>query len=297
MKIKAYTLDAFTKNGSGGNPAGVVLESDDLKDIDMLNISKIINFSETAFVKRSEVADFKVQFFTPKDEVDLCGHATVATFSLMFQLNLIKQGKYTQETKAGILSVEVFHDGRIMMNQTLPIFDQIAFKDLIIDSLNITESNLLDYPLEVVSTGMRDLMVGVSSLDQLLSIKPNMEKVSKSSEIYDTIGYHLFATPGIEYKFHTRSIAPSIGIDEESATGTANGALACYLYKHQLISKSEAKDLTIEQGDILGRPSLIKVSLQMKEEEITGVFVGGYASIYQTLTIDLNQGEDTSYVG
>lgn len=83
MKINAYTLNSFAKTKEGGNPAGVVTNADSLSEEEMRKIAAVLGFSETAFVLKSNAADFKVRFFTPNEEVDLCGHATIATFLLL----------------------------------------------------------------------------------------------------------------------------------------------------------------------------------------------------------------------
>lgn len=93
MKIKVYTLNSFAKTKEGGNPAGVVMNADSLSEKQMRKIWAVLEFGETAFVLQSNVADFKVRFFTPMEEVDLCGHATIATFYVMSGLNLLKQGR------------------------------------------------------------------------------------------------------------------------------------------------------------------------------------------------------------
>ena len=103
MKIKVKKVNAFTDSIYGGNPAGVVLNSPNLTDKQMAYISKILNVSETAFVFPSVNADFKLRFFTPELEIDLCGHATIATFFTMALENFFpdKINKIvTQETKA-----------------------------------------------------------------------------------------------------------------------------------------------------------------------------------------------------
>ena len=82
----------------------------------MQHIAKIVGFSETAFVLKSNNADFKVKFFTPHSEVDLCGHATIATLYLLANKGIIRVGGYTQETKAGVLKVENHEDGTIYMH-------------------------------------------------------------------------------------------------------------------------------------------------------------------------------------
>ena len=107
MELTVYRLSSFPKEDHGGNEAGVVLDADLLKDKEMLKIAKEVGYSETAFVSKSNVADFKVRFFTPANEVSLCGHATIATFNLLRDKELINPGIYTQETKAGILKLDV----------------------------------------------------------------------------------------------------------------------------------------------------------------------------------------------
>jgi PhzF family phenazine biosynthesis protein len=83
MKVKAKIVNAFTDSLEGGNPAGVVLDSPELTDKQMADITKQLKVSETAFVFPSEKADFNIRFFSPDIEVDLCGHATIATFFIM----------------------------------------------------------------------------------------------------------------------------------------------------------------------------------------------------------------------
>ena len=209
MIVSVYTLNAFSKTHEGGNPAGVALKADTLSESQMLQIANKIGFSETAFVLKSEKADFKVRFFTPNREVDLCGYATIASFSLMANLNLIEEAKYTQETKAGILKIEVQQDKKIFMNQNNPQF---------FDELNKEE---------------------ISDFDKVYEI-------SKKNNV---IGYHLFT---FETKFnstaHCRNFALLYNIQEESATGTSNGALSCYLWKNHKIHTQQINNLVYEQG-------------------------------------------------
>lgn len=280
MKTKVYTLNAFGKTKEGGNPAGVVLDADDLSEGAMKKIAEKVGFSETAFVMDSDCADFKVKFFTPSDEVDLCGHATIATFYTLFKLDIIRPGNYSQETLAGVLDILVNEDGTIYMTQTLPEYFGIVDKKEIADSLNIPVDNISsDLPIEVVSTGLRDIIVPVNSLDILFSIDPDFDKISKISKKYGATGYHVFS---LDTKYggraHSRNFAPLYTIDEESATGTATGALSSYLYKHGKILSEEAKDLTFEQGYSMDSPSEIKAILDLMDENIVNVRVGGKCS-------------------
>ena len=263
MKVKVFTLNSFAKTPTGGNPAGVVLTTDDLSEKQMMQISEKVGFSETAFVQKSNKADFKVRFFTPTDEVDLCGHATIATYFLMWNKNQIKSGSYKQETKAGILGIEIEKEGTIFMNQNLPRFFEELDKPKIADSLNIPVGYIDPaLPIQIVSTGLKDIFVPITSIDRLYEIQPNSKKMSAINKQTGTIGYHVFT---LETKFnstaHCRNFAPLYGIPEESATGTSNGALSCYLYKHGKISNSQLSRLVFEQGYLMNRPSEILAKL------------------------------------
>jgi PhzF family phenazine biosynthesis protein len=289
MKIKVFLVNSFAKTAEGGNAAGVVLDADDFQAEDMKKIAKILGHSETAFVSKSEVADFKVRFFTPEEEVDLCGHATIATFHTMVEQGRIQPGKYTQETKAGVLQVEVKDDHTIMMNQNAPLYLDIVSREEVADSLNISISEMVDgLPTQVVSTGLRDIMVPIKNLEMLSAIKPDFAKVTEISRKYNTIGYHLFALETLgEANAHTRNLAPLYGIPEESATGTSNGALASYLFEYREINKKEASHLVIEQGYSMNKPSEIIVELETNEKNIDGVKVGGKAISFTEVDVEI----------
>lgn len=279
MKVEAYKINAFAKTVHGGNLAGVVINADFLSVDEMKKIACILGLSETAYIMKSDCADFKVRFFTPNEEVDLCGHATVGAFSTLLNQGIIKPGKYTQETKAGILKVEVEPDSTVMMHQTPPKFYDVIDKEEIAASLNITVDKVNDkLPLQIVSTGLRDIIIPIDSIDVLNSIIPDFDKVSKISEKYDVIGYHMFTLDSIYgSNAYCRNLAPLYGIPEESATGTSNGALACYLFKHGIVNQEDSKNLVFEQGYSMELPSEIFVSLGIFDNEIQEVRVGGKA--------------------
>ena len=135
-------------------------------------------FSETAFVQKSDKAVFKVKFFTPNAEVDLWGHATIATFYLLKDRQIIQAGKYTQETKAGVLAIEILQDKTVFMDQKLPQYSDILDNSVVAESLNIPPSFIRDdLPAQIVSTGLKDIFIPIKNLNDLTQIKPNFEKV------------------------------------------------------------------------------------------------------------------------
>lgn len=275
-------MNAFAKaqyGSNGGNPAGVVLGADNLHEQEMMKIAAKVGYSETAFVMNSHKADYKVRFFTPVKEVDLCGHASIATFSLLKILGKISEGDYTEETKAGTLKIKVY-DKEIFMEQNLPEFGEIIDKEIIKGCFTSdNEDFFLDLPIQVVSTGLRDILLPIKNLSLITGLKPNLSKIKEVSEKYDVTGIHAFTLSTLASSAHTRNFAPLYGIDEESATGTSNAALACYLNKY--INNATTKYI-MEQGYGMKKTSEIKVELKLDVNgKITGVYVGGTAQLLQ----------------
>lgn len=282
MNLEVYKMRAFTNTPEGGNPAGVVLKTQGLQEQDMLEIAKEVGFSETAFVFPSDSADFKVRFFTPAEEVDLCGHATIATFSVLLKEGIVKPGKYKQETKAGVLEVLIDDDGTIFMDQNTPEYHEIVDKKIIAESLNIDVQDLLDEaPVQVTTTGLKDIMIGVKGLEELRKIEGDMKKISDISEKYNATGYHVFTFETIgEATAQCRNFAPLYDIPEEAATGTASGAVSCYIYKYKkdrLEKENGEYSLIFEQGYTMDSPSMISVKIKEEQGKICKVQVGGKA--------------------
>lgn len=275
MDLTVYKLSSFPKEDHGGNEAGVVLDADSLKDKEMLKIAKEVGFSETAFVSNSNVADFKVRFFTPVNEVSLCGHATIATFNLLRDKEIISPGIYTQETKAGILKLDVKED-IVFMEQNSPVYGQvieaIEFNNCFYNDDYINQ----ELPIVILSTGMREIFLPINSVKKLNNLTPNFEEIIKLSKKYDVIGIHVFSVTKDKADAYGRNFAPIVGINEESATGTSNGALGCYLNKYVNPSKSE---FILRQGYSMNKPSEIITKLQIQNRMIDTVWVGGTAKI------------------
>src|SRR3979490_707109 len=121
MDTVVHIITAFTAHGRGGNPAGVVLNADNLSTAEMQAITTKIGLSDMAFVCKSKHATYMVRFFTVTREIDLCGHATIAAWSLLHTQGLAA-GEYVQETRAGLLAVTVTDSGLIFMQQAKATF-------------------------------------------------------------------------------------------------------------------------------------------------------------------------------
>jgi len=278
MNVDVFLLNSFTANEQGGNPAGVVLNADELTDEDKLKIAKEVGYSETAFVCLSDEADFDVSFFTPTDEVDFCGHATLATFTMMYKLRLVPDGVYTQRTKAGLLEVAVGSTGHVNMElrqpQKLGVFRYEEVSELIGLDEQVLKSTEL--PVEAISTGLADVIIPVpfGSLDKL---QPNDDLIVEFCEKHNLVGLHVFELghKAEEITASCRNFAPLFGIPEESATGSSNGALACYLAEH--VFSAENHKFLFEQGRAMDCISHISASVTCLAGKVTDIRVGGFA--------------------
>lgn len=275
MVIEVEILKAFVDKGKGGNPAGVVLSADHLTSAKKQEIAEKAGLSETAFVSSSQVADFKLEFFTPVRQIAHCGHATIATFSYLSALGKITGAKSSKETIDGIRAIRIV-EGKAFMEQKPPFYKELKpLENRILKSLELSSADLIPgFPPLLVNTGNSFVIIPIKTNPILQSIKPDLDAIIQISKELDLIGFYLFTTETIERDATTRMFAPYYGIDEEAATGMAAGPLACYLYDIVEIKKSE---FLIEQGYFMNPPSgsLIEVILQTEGEKITSVFAGG----------------------
>lgn len=260
MNTKLYIVNAFTQWEGWWNRAWVVF-ANNLSTEDKQQIAYHEKLSEIAFIEKWSHTDFKIEFFTPTQEVDLCGHATIGAFGLMIHLDKIISWTYTQETKAGILEVIVDKD-EVFMEQCEPIYydDNISPQE-IYRSLNIEQDLLENLPLQIVSTGAKDILIPVSSIELLASIQPNHKEIARISNQYWVIWYHVFClTPHDDCIAQCRNFAPLYGIPEESATWTSNAALIHYLnkYQPQIIS---SKLIKFKQWVEMWHTSIISIKL------------------------------------
>ncbi|ALO44791.1 PhzF family phenazine biosynthesis protein [Pseudohongiella spirulinae] len=292
MDVEVHIVNAFIDGGVGGNPAGVVLNAGGLTYSDKLNIAQQLGLSETAFLSPSDVASIKLEFFTPTRQIAHCGHATVATFYLLRQLGILLDGRHTKETIDGIRDVLV--DGEIVsMVQQAPRYKAIAIGSRtgqhITASLGLdpTESPILADPY-VVDTANAFLLVQVNNKQTLATLCPSLPLVEGISDKLDVIGFYAFALEDKKSDRHAsaRMFAPRFGIAEESATGTAAGPLGCYLHDYLKVSDLQ---LRIQQGHLMKppSPSLIQVNLNLLNNQITTLTVGGTARINNTTQLKI----------
>ena len=270
--MKYFIIDAFTDQPFGGNPAGVVLLDTQTfpKEDLMLKIAAELRYSETAFILRHSEQEFTIRYFTPKAEVDLCGHATIASFFLLHQKGLAS-GQCLCHTLAGDLSIEAGE--KVMMQMAKPrIVDTIAETEEIYHALGV-KGYRPTMPTQIVYAGLPDIMLPLPDVATLQSLQPDMEAIKEITKRYEAVSIHPFAFSNDGYTAHVRDFAPLYDIPEESATGTANASLTYYLQQCGCLG-TEAECAFI-QGEAMGRPSVVATRIQADGN----VFVGGTAAI------------------
>lgn len=270
--MKYYIVDAFTDQLFGGNPAGVVfLDGNNFpNDMLMLQIAAELRYSETAFVRRDSEKEFTIRYFTPKSEVELCGHATIASFGLIHR-ELGVTDRCLCHTKAGDIYVE--SGPRVLMQMTASeVLKTIEDTEDIYRALGVSNYNPA-LPVMIVSTGLPDFMIPVKDVGTLNRLQPDMNAISAITERHHAVSFHVFAFGNDTHTAHVRDFAPLYDIPEESATGTANASLTYYLQQNGCVSATG--DFSFLQGEAMERPSVVNTRVATDGT----VYVGGPAIV------------------
>ena len=287
--MKLFVADAFTATRFAGNQAGVVLigNGEDLPETTwMQKLAAELKHSETAFIKRISEKEFQICYFTPDGEVELCGHATIAAFTVLREEGIITPGIYQILTLAGKLEIEVSGNA-VWMDMADPkelkIFSEEEAAELYRAYGLTADDGLAVMKPKIISTCLCDILLPVSGQEALERADQNESEVIRLSGKYGVVGVHLFwpsLKPG--ETAHCRNFAPLYAIPEEAATGTSNGALTYYLYQYGLI-QTDVENRFI-QGEYMGKPSEILSRLSFSEG-VPKIRIGGQAVV--TLSAEL----------
>jgi PhzF family phenazine biosynthesis protein len=216
--MKLFLVDAFTSKPFAGNPAGVCLLLEEQKDDKwMQNIAAEVNAAETAFISARDEKSFNLRWFTPTDEVELCGHATLAAAHILWQEGILKESVQAEfYTQSGRLTAKKAGD-KIELNfpalQNNPA-DPIP---LVMDALGVE-------PVNFVTTSF-NYLAELKSESEVRDLNPDINLLSRLK------GYGVIVTArsvSSEYDFISRYFVPSLGINEDPVTGSAHCSLAVY---------------------------------------------------------------------
>jgi len=300
QEYRFVQVDVFTDVPFGGNPLAVFPEAEGLTTGDMHRLAQEMNLSETTFVlpPRAPDADFKVRIFTPAAELPFAGHPVVGTHWVLAHLGRVDlREPVTQvrfELGVGVLPADLHvADGRVervVMTQDRPTFHAViedvtelaAGLGLAPEAITAT-----GWPVEVVSTGLPQMMVPVRSLAEVQGLDPGQLNTAALNRVCHAAGTECVmvftfeterptAKPWAEAAVHVRLFAPLLGVPEDPATGSANGALGAYLVHHRAVPVTAPTTFIVsEQGAEINRPSTLYVEVDSAGDEITAVRVGG----------------------
>jgi PhzF family phenazine biosynthesis protein len=215
MGMRIYVVDAFTERAFAGNPAAVCLLNEPKPDRWLQDVAREMNLSETAFLLE-EQAGYNLRWFTPRVEVNLCGHATLAAaHTLWEQRELIHSESARFHTRSGLLTA--YHvDDNIEMDFPSTPPSEVTLPYGLLDAIGA----------EALYAGVSayDFIVEVESEEMLRGLKPDF----RALRTVTTRGVMVTARGSDEYDFVSRFFAPAVGIDEDPVTGSAHCCLAPY---------------------------------------------------------------------
>lgn len=270
--MEVLKLAAFTRDGRGGNPAGVAFCDEMPIDEEMLKIAKEIGYSETAFLVR-HADGWRVRYFAPEMEVPFCGHATIALGAALGER--FGEGEYKLVLNQSVISVraEKSDRGMIATLQSPGTSSEEAPKEYVDKILKAFHLRSIDlnpaFPVRFASAGAKHLILVLIERETLAEMKYDFEKVRALMLAKDLITISLLWTESDEV-FHSRNAFAAGGVYEDPATGAAAAALAGYLRD---INWHGKKEFAILQGEDMGIPSRLVVKYGPKVGE--SVSVGG----------------------
>jgi trans-2,3-dihydro-3-hydroxyanthranilate isomerase len=294
MQLTFHTLDVFTEQRFGGNPLAVVHDADALSSEQMQQIAGEFNLSETVFLLKAEnpAHSARVRIFTPQKELPFAGHPTVGAAALLAELrtqelNGERDALIVLEQSIGTVRVGVrMRSGAAAFAEfdapKLPAeAGALPAPELLAAGLGLSpnEIGFENHKPLCYAAGSTFAFVPISTLDAIKRARINGAHWTRAFEEQGVIGAYIY-TRQCEHTtsaFHVRMFAPSVGVAEDPATGSAAGPLACHLCRHGLVPWGH--EIEIEQGVEIGRPSTLYGRAEGGDGRIEGVEVGGRAVV------------------
>lgn len=262
-------------DGRGGNPVPIVLDAGGMSDADMRQFAASAGY-ESGFVLPADApsgADFRMRYFVPEHEMEMCGHATVGALWALRAAGLWQTQHATIATKSGRVRGFLRSDETIEITQPRGQLQPITNEADVVQILRVlgaAREQLLPLPILNASTSRVKTLVPLTSVETLDSLRPDFSRMKALCEQIDSTGLYPFAIESAEQRiFHARQFPRSSGYPEDAATGIAAAALLYGLRAHQLVPGDDGV-VTIRQGRAMGSPS--RISVRFDDE---GCLVGG----------------------
>lgn len=297
--MKKYTVfhyDAFTDTAGMGNPAGIVFDGDHLSEVEMQDIALKVGFNETSFPVKSEIADIRIRYFTPGHEINLCGHATIATvYALKTRGFFADRNEVTIETNVGVLPISIAQDElgclSIKMKQAAPQFQSFQGSQLkLMDLIGLSVGDLDDQlPIVYGSTGTWSLFIPIKRLTSFEKMVPQNQLFPEILKEMPRAAIHLLCleTYDPQATMHGRHFSSAYsGTIEDPVTGTASGLMGVYYAKYIDKEKLSALHLIVEQGQEIGKDGRVIVQIE-KNEDSYDVYVTGHAVFVNVFEVSM----------
>lgn len=282
-EANVYRVSAFTSDSEGGNEAGVLFLHEWPNEAVMQEIAKKVGYSETAFVVMKN-GKLNVRYFTPVKEVAMCGHASLALLGVAYEEGLIEAGVhrlYANDTtlEAVVDKSEIkLHFKRPKSLKTFKRFEPL-------DHIDLKSEDLSEVPVAIMDAGVRELYIGMNTLEKLKTYQPNMDAIKTLSVAFNVAGIYIYHLNVLEKTVHARNFLPAIGIEEESATGTATAALMAHFHD---TFETPPDALRFHQGEWMGKPSRLDASYSIFEGALEGIYVSGTTKLKDSITVTIN---------
>ncbi len=282
-------VDAFTDKAFGGNGCAVVHDGAGLSVETSTAFVRETSLVECTFTGPSDVADIRVRYFLASREIPFAGHPTIATVEAMRSRGLIAGDQMTLETGAGLVKISITGD-LIEMTQVAPKFGALADPAQVAAVYGL-EPDAIIAPPQVVSTGLPFIVTVLRDHDMLRRAELNNDVLnalvgSLGPDAMDVMEPFLVTLTGATGQGDTfsRLLLPAPNPPEDPFTGSATGAMAAYLWHHDLMAKDS---FTAEQGHWLGRPGQARVTRVGSNDAITGIKVAGTGFVLMSGNVNL----------
>lgn len=286
MSRKFYTLDVFTNAAFGGNPLAVVFDAQSLESNQMQSIAREFNLSETVFVTRDldESGSADIRIFTPGGELPFAGHPTVGTAVLLAQLNGMSDGDgLVLNEKIGPVHCTISKTGdaygATFKLPQIPTREPLNVEDAqICEALGLApeQLGLAGHENSLCSAGVPFPTVPVRDLDCLAAINTNVDAINAMSHGDLPAELYAYTKPGLNAHYRVRLFAPGLGIPEDPATGSAAASFAAQILAFDPPADGQHQ-FTIEQGEEMGRPSTILLTMRVEGGALVEAHIGGGA--------------------
>ena len=278
--MKFYIVDCFAQQKYQGNQLAVFLPDEELSTEEMQQIALEMHFSEVSFIcsGKQENGGYRVRIFTPDTEVPFAGHPTLGTAYIIWKfLDKGQSDRVVLNLNAGQIPVAIEGD-TLIMSQNPPVYGETVDKHILADILSV-DADLIrdDFPIQWVSTGLAAYLIPMVNADAVKQCKVNHECFEQFFLEHDKCSLLMFSVE-TRNELKVRVFMDDTGFLEDPATGSANGDLAGYLLRHDVLGGGKKLDYTVHQGAEARRPSVLKIHAEETDGKFT-ILVGGSAYV------------------